>query len=394
MQSVAAVVWPVALAGALAAEVLPALRPATTYGKLSMRPALTAPRTGRSSGMASPGAPAVASTAARGIAAWPALERAVTIAQSVTVPKQAFTWFYAVGSVANLATLLWEHAAGALTQSDWMLLLLYQLHLARRLWECLFLHQFSKQARMPAAVWAAGILHYICVPSTLLSPCATAGGSLSQGSGTASRPGLSAAAEAALGQAAGAVVRVFLTTRLILMVVCGLVGFVVANITQHKVHRQLATLRPHGAREAASRQQGRRRGRGDEREVVQEDEEDDCAAGAAARPADDEQVRRMYPVPAGGLFTYALCPHYTAEVVIYASLLTLQQGCDSLFNDGAGWACAAAAPPLVHYAYILMMLWVAANLTVTARRTREWYVAAYPEERRLRYTAAIFPFAI
>jgi hypothetical protein len=49
-----------------------------------------------------------------------------------------------------------------------VILLLYSLHLCRRIFECFFVHRHGTDARMPVHLWIAGLLHYACVPFTLI----------------------------------------------------------------------------------------------------------------------------------------------------------------------------------------------------------------------------------
>jgi len=127
-------------------------------------------------------------------------------------------------------------------------------------------------------------------------------------------------------------------------------------------------------------------------------------------------LQRRYPLPAGGLFDWCLCPHYTAEVAVYAGLLLMNT--DALLRVLQAPAAAHAAltavrtqlseeagvvtlhslletarlllPTLRLAAPALLVLWVAANLTATALSSKHWYAAAYGPEA-LRQRAAIWP---
>ena len=58
-----------------------------------------------------------------------------------------------------------------------------------------------------------------------------------------------------------------------------------------------------------------------------------------------------YEVPRGSWFQYCCCPHYTSEILIYISLV-------SLHPDPTSW---------------YMLLWVVSNLAVVAMDTLRWY---------------------
>eukprot|EP00952_Eustigmatos_sp_NYUAD-ZCMA_P003921 17151-Eustigmatos_ZCMA.PRE.1 len=70
-------------------------------------------------------------------------------------------------------------------------------------------------------------------------------------------------------------------------------------------------------------------------------------------------------MPTGDWFDIVACPHYLAEVVIYSGMY-ITGGCRNV----------TAA---------FMLLWVLVNLAITARKTRQWYVAkfeGYPSTRK------------
>jgi hypothetical protein len=125
-----------------------------------------------------------------------------------------------------------------------------------------------------------------------------------------------------------------------------------------------------------------------------------------------------YPLPKGGFFDLAVCPHYTAEIALYLGLLIVQYGCAIVLGNGLGGlgvgmggGAAARAPFPAHVSlscgpsdepfpllsrlsFPLLVAWVATNLCVTGARTRAWYVSTYPREVRVRYTAAVIPYLL
>lgn len=77
-----------------------------------------------------------------------------------------------------------------------------------------------------------------------------------------------------------------------------------------------------------------------------------------------------YVIPHGDWFEYVSCPHYFAEIVIYAGILVASGGSDITL-----W---------------LLFMFVVANLFLAAAETQRWYCRKfdnYPQSRR-----AIIPF--
>lgn len=81
----------------------------------------------------------------------------------------------------------------------------------------------------------------------------------------------------------------------------------------------------------------------------------------------------IYGIPRGGWFDYVSCPHYMAEIVIYAALLIITKAADS-----AMW---------------FLFAFVALNLTKNAIATHAWYKEKfgdkYPKNRK-----ALIPFVL
>lgn len=94
---------------------------------------------------------------------------------------------------------------------------------------------------------------------------------------------------------------------------------------------------------------------------------------------------RAYGVPDADWFATITCPHYTAEVLIYAALVG--PPLSGLLGTGAGPGSAAGAA-----AAALLLGWVATNLAINATRHRRWYLLRFPRQQAfLRRRAAIFP---
>lgn len=82
-----------------------------------------------------------------------------------------------------------------------------------------------------------------------------------------------------------------------------------------------------------------------------------------------------YQIPPGNLFRYVLCPHYTAEVVIYFCFAML----------------AAPRNQWMNGTMVAALIFVTTNLGVTANGTRQWYLQHFSTERVGR-RARLIPF--
>lgn len=93
---------------------------------------------------------------------------------------------------------------------------------------------------------------------------------------------------------------------------------------------------------------------------------------AAGRTTEDGKVSHEYFVPKGGLFDYISCPHYLAELIIYASF-TLIAG----FTRGS----------------LLVLLFVALTMGSQALKTHAWYRANFTKAQ-LGMRTAFIPFVL
>lgn len=230
-------------------------------------------------------------------------------------------------------------------------LLLLEVQLVRRLLECRAVHRFSRR-RMPPDLFAFGLSFYMAAPWSLA--CATGA------CGERYRPcGWRWSWSLQQTTTATNAADVYAVSMVVVAAVVAMAVFVLASAAQHVAHRQLAAARDNG--DAARRGGGGGGGGGKHLR--------DC--GARQRP--------RYRVLHRGMFAYVACPHYTAEVLIYASMVTLAVSLRPLAHaasssDGAA-AAAAVRPALLMFAFVL------ANLTHAARRTRHWYMHGAPFRR-------------
>ncbi|KAI1405825.1 hypothetical protein F4819DRAFT_482274 [Hypoxylon fuscum] len=74
---------------------------------------------------------------------------------------------------------------------------------------------------------------------------------------------------------------------------------------------------------------------------------------------------KKYSLPEDGLFQYLVCPHYTCECALYLSLAVV----------------AAPKGQMYNRTLICAVLFVAANLGVTANGTKKWYIEKFGREQ-------------
>ncbi|KAK9820952.1 hypothetical protein WJX81_004939 [Elliptochloris bilobata] len=263
----------------------------------------------------------------------------------LSVPQSWFAHFYDVGAAVNAAVLgsllalaansgsLGSMAADGASDAALAGLALLQAHLTRRLAEANWLACYPAGARMHAIAYLFGLSYYVVLPLSLLPD------ELWQRLGEGAWPARAPAAPALLARARCA------AAAQPPIALLGAAVFLVGNALQLHSHWLLARLRP-----AQPRKPG---------------PDVSLSEGPAADAGDGD-----YSVPRGGAFALVSCPHYLAEIVIYAGL-----------------AMVAGRARLQPW---LVLTWVVANLLLAAGPTHAWYrrrFKDYPASRR-----AIIPY--
>lgn len=270
--------------------------------------------------------------------------------------RAVFTMAYAGGFLLNALLLFlalrWAPPALSAGAREWHPYLLYagllQVHLARRLLECLFVHRFSPRAISDAGALLAGAYYaFVC-----LGPWVE----FIADEVVASRSGTKLQEWSGASTAAAA---------------SGCLLFVYANWHQHVAHRILADLRRPREQDSttikvmrADHDQGgadklRRRG----------------TAKDATKTRDGlvDAPTGRYGLPKGDWFEYVSSPHYLAEILIYVAFVMLD-GSRSL----SLW---------------LILAFVIANLVRSALQTHRWYESLFPTSFP-KHRRAIFPFLL
>ena len=102
-----------------------------------------------------------------------------------------------------------------------------------------------------------------------------------------------------------------------------------------------------------------------------------------AETIEDRKCRlERYEIPDSWIFDRITCPHYTAEILIYAAvgsrhsvkhLCSLMYSISHVKIQGMLMSSRLYMSPIGCGSWIMCMGWVATNLGITACKTEEWY---------------------
>jgi 3-oxo-5-alpha-steroid 4-dehydrogenase 3 len=288
------------------------------------------------------------------------------------VPQRWFLHFYLVGAAANALALSFFLLPSSSTLTDpssyphmllplldaeaLVALALFQVHLVRRALETALLLRYPPNARMHAIAYAFGLSYYLVAPLSLL-PRGWSRRVLEDGMGSGFSAAAAAAASAsALREAASAKAQAAAATLAASgawrMHLAGILLFVAANALQLASHAALARL-------SAEAQSGKKQQRATAAAATPPSSRRlrDTPARRRHRGEEEHEQEAPYALPKGPLFALVSCPHYSAEVLLYAALALLTRLRSRL--------------PL------LMALWVAFNLVLAARATHAWYARRF-----------------
>ena len=122
----------------------------------------------------------------------------------------------------------------------------------------------------------------------------------------------------------------------------------------------------------------------------------------------------VYTIPRGKWFAYVSCPHYLAEIMIYVSfaillhplmldssmrrkVVNMDDAMSDYYFGGGNTDIVTMTQYVINVCYVLrpckhivLVVWVAVNLAVSARSSHEWYRVQFPDYPLHR--AALIPF--
>jgi 3-oxo-5-alpha-steroid 4-dehydrogenase 3 / polyprenol reductase len=199
--------------------------------------------------------------------------------------------------------------------------LLY-LHFVRRLYECTYVHKWKETSVMHIAGYLVGVIHYIWLPHIFIRlPCERCWESMFP----QFYPSVLFPTRAtSLGSP-------YLRSNLTAYNMGQFIGIglcIYGQYQQHRHHVLLANLRKPSAKAESSVKSG------------------------------------QYSLPTDGWFQFVTCPHYLAEILIYASFTILLE--------------LEKPTPYYGYRHYLVLTWVASNLTLSALINHRWYQKNLP----------------
>ena len=273
---------------------------------------------------------------------------------SVLISKRYFLHFYIVG-LASLALFLYTNTVN----TNKLQASLLASHLGRRYCECLYVHRCSEKSKMHLAGYICGIFHYLFLPFMMFDiGCCYLGTDQNvfdnnQQQETSERNG-----------------KAFQQVMCCVLCLWG-------QREQYLHHCILSNLRP---------------------------------------ATDDHQnsKEKNYKLPQGRWFQFVSCPHYLAEIIIYASFFLMctnssngdetstspaNTNSDQCSNTLFGGILKEAILSSVLIAlwqrrHFVLLLWVSCNLTVTALRSHQWYNQQFPCSYEMLQRKAIIPFVL
>lgn len=329
----------------------------------------------------------------------PALLRRLS-SDLLLVRKRRFLQFYVAGIAVTLLLFLLRRVEDQLYVSpveshhkfgpQGLAVALLMMHLTRRCYECLYVHEWTETdgssggaSTMHAAGYALGVLHYVVLPFVFLGSdgdhdwcCEFA--DPPPGEENVVRGDM---AEANIlwgwGGGGGGLAKLV-----------GLIGgaglVLIGQAEQYRHHRILGDLRRGGAP------------KNDNGNV----------------DGSDYSATSSYRIPIGRCFKYVSCPHYLAEILIYAGFALLLHACprapyhdlrcnlsSSVFGQlsygmqrsGTVHVAFNLALNLEEYKHIALLVWVVTNLSISAMRNHAWYQRRFGD-RYPRRRKALIPF--
>ena len=122
----------------------------------------------------------------------------------------------------------------------------------------------------------------------------------------------------------------------------------------------------------------------------------------------DAATTKNYSLPTSGWFQYVTCPHYLAEIIIYTSFALLLEE-EKYTTNGRSTSSSSTTNGDDHqtydndnyyygYRHVLVVLWVASNLIMSALINHEWYMKHLSDTAhhnyQVKHKKAIVPFLL
>jgi len=310
------------------------------------------------------------------------------------INKRYFLHFYIIG-LLSLGFFVWsqpqqeQHGKDGGVVVVWLL----ALHLVRRCYECLAVHCYSQNSQMHVAGYICGIFHYTFLPYVLLDIRCDIGSAKNAVSYNPQRSSTGLEIDD----------KIYMLTQTIFVLLC-----LWGQYEQYHHHVLLSSLR----------------------------QSPESTTTTTKTPA----AMRIghHKIPQGRWFVHVSCPHYLAEIIIYVALCAIMMMMQVYHPSGkptdmshircgedattdfctthATFPWVDAIPPfgrwlgppldnhqnklvvtfllaIRRHRHVVLLVWVASNLTVTALRSHRWYHQRFPSYHLLQ-RKAIVPFIL
>lgn len=252
---------------------------------------------------------------------------------SWSVPKRLFVVFYIAGAL-TLAVIYYASVSG---QEVWpfsvastAILLVHSIHVVRRIYECLYVHDFGKNSKMHVFFYFLAMLYYVMIPAALVD---------------LPYDGKHIAVKSSHQEVTWAITAT---------VTFGLW----AQYQQYRHHILLANLRNKPS-----------------------------SHGSSLRSKATSTVD-AYTIPMGGWFCAVACPHYTAEILLYVSYVLLIALDGRLQPDLAAPTILAV---LHEFRFYSAFLFCFCNLLFAALASHVWYGQKFGDKYKSLHRKAMIP---
>jgi len=262
------------------------------------------------------------------------------------VPKRFFTHFYVVALISLYVRRQRQYSHQ--NNNDMVEIILW-IHLIRRLYECVYVHQWRPQSHMHAAAYLVGIAHYVWLPFVFFpyDNNNRNGNGIHDSNGNSIDHSLQSGGDQSTSRK-----QLQSTVALFWMFFC-----LWAQYQQYRHHVILANLRRRTTNDTTT-------------------------------TTTTSQQPQKYQLPNKGWFQSLSCPHYTAEILLYIGLSALSYTTSTANSGQQQLQLQPLYTANLHGRLVILLAWVVSNLTVMALESHQWYLDHFPQQQLKTTTTA------